>query len=82
MPGNINYPIGWQYIHEYNRIIGEGLMRDAGRLREYGVRIGGTGRVSEIPTAESLQEGVHSILKELEGEDTAMLLSGAATREQ
>ena len=42
---NIDYPVDWQYIREYNRIIGEGLVRDAGRLREYGVRIGGTGWV-------------------------------------
>ena len=38
---NIDYPVDWQYIREYNRIIGEGLVRDAGRLREYGVRVGG-----------------------------------------
>ena len=51
--GNIDYPVDWQYIREYNRIIGEGRVRDAGRLREYGVRIGGTGWVPEIPTVES-----------------------------
>ena len=33
---NIDYPVDWQYIREYNRIIGEGLVRDAGRLREFG----------------------------------------------
>ena len=32
---NIDYPVDWQYIREYNRIIGEGRVRDAGRLREY-----------------------------------------------
>ena len=71
---NIDYPVDWQYIREYNRIIGEGLVRDAGRLREYGVRIGGTGWVPEIPTVESSQERVRGILEESEGEDTAMLL--------
>ena len=74
--GNIDYPVDWQYIREYNRIIGEGLVRDAGRLREYGVRIGGTGWVPEIPTVESPQERVRGILEESEGEDTAMLLFG------
>ena len=74
---NIDYPVDWQYIREYNRIIGEGLVRDAGRLREYGVRIGGTGWVPEIPTVESSQERVRGILEESEGEDTAMLLFGA-----
>lgn len=72
--GNIDYPVDWQYIREYNRIIGEGRVRDAGRLREYGVRIGGTGWVPEIPTVESSQERVRGILEESEGEDTAMLL--------
>lgn len=80
--GNIDYPVDWQYIREYNRIIGEGLVRDAGRLREYGVRIGGTGWVPEIPTVESSQERVRGILEESEGEDTAMLLFGAVTRER
>lgn len=70
--GNIDYPVDWQYIREYNRIIGEGRVRDAGRLREYGVRIGGTGWVPEIPTVESPQERVRGILEESEGEDTAM----------
>lgn len=56
--------------------------RDAGRLREYGVRIGGTGWVPEIPTVESPQERVRGILEESEGEDTAMLLFGAVTRGQ
>ena len=67
---NIDYPVDWQYIREYNRIIGEGLVRDAGRLREYGVRIGGTGWVPEIPAVESSQERVRGILEESEGEDT------------
>lgn len=80
--GNIDYPVDWQYIREYNRIIGEGLVRDAGRLREYGVRIGGTGWVPEIPAVESSQERVRGILEESEGEDTAMLLFGAVTRGQ
>ena len=67
---NIDYPVDWQYIREYNRIIGEGLVRDAGRLREYGVRIGGTGWVPEIPTVESPQERVRGILEESEGDPT------------
>ena len=79
---NIDYPVDWQYIREYNRIIGEGLVRDAGRLREYGVRIGGTGWVPEIPTVESPQERVRGILEESEGEDTAMLLFGKGRRNE
>ena len=79
---NIDYPVDWQYIREYNRIIGEGLVCDAGRLREYGVRVGGTGWVPEIPAVESPQERVRGILEESEGEDTAMLLFGAVTRGQ
>lgn len=58
------------------------LVRDAGRLREYGVRIGGTGWVPEIPAVESPQERVRGILEESEGEATAMLLFGAVTRGQ
>ena len=54
---NIDYPVDWQYIREYNRIIGEGLVRDAGRLREYGVRIGGTGWVPESPPSNPHRKG-------------------------
>ena len=42
---NIDYPVDWQYIREYNRIIGEGRLREAGGLRDYGVWMGGTGWV-------------------------------------
>ena len=79
---NIDYPVDWQYIREYNASIGEGLVPRRGRLREYGVRIGGTGWVPEIPAVESSQERVRGILEESEGEATAMLLFGAVTRGQ
>lgn len=39
---NVDQPIDWQYVSEYNRILGEGLIRDAGKLRTNDVRIGGT----------------------------------------
>ena len=38
---NVDQPIDWQYVSEYNRILGEGLIRDAGKLRTNDVRIGG-----------------------------------------
>ena len=30
--GNIDYPVDWQYIREYNRIIGEGRVPDTGSV--------------------------------------------------
>ena len=30
---NVDQPVNWQYMSEYNRILGEGLIRDAGKLR-------------------------------------------------
>ena len=45
--GNIDYPVDWQYIREYNRIIGEGRVRDAGRLREYDARRNNPNRSAE-----------------------------------
>lgn len=44
---NVDQPIDWQYVSEYNRILGEGLIRDAGKLRTNDVRIGGTLRYYE-----------------------------------
>lgn len=48
---NVDQPVNWQYMSEYNRI------RDAGKLRTNDVRIGGTDWIPELPTMESSMTG-------------------------
>lgn len=49
---NVDQPVNWQYMSEYNRILGEGLIRDAGKLRTNDVRIGGTDWIPELENSQ------------------------------
>lgn len=79
---NVDYPIDWQYVSEYNRIIGEGLVRDAGMLRAFGVRIGGTEWTPELPSVDSSRDMVGSIMLQDDPLGRALDLFGAITRGQ
>ncbi len=79
---NVGYPMDWQYVAEYNRIIGEGLVRDAGMLRAYGVRIGGTDWSPELPTVETSRDMVAGIMRQGDPLARALGLFGAITRGQ
>ena len=68
---NVDQPVNWQYMSEYNRILGEGLIRDAGKLRTNDVRIGGTDWIPELPTMESSHDGISSLMKIESPEDRA-----------
>ncbi|MDR2538048.1 MAG: Fic family protein [Bifidobacteriaceae bacterium] len=58
----IEYPLDFATVSQYNRLIGEGsLIRDAGKLRAFGVKISGTDYVPPIPNLE----GVSSLLNRL-----------------
>ncbi|NEG70453.1 Fic family protein [Bifidobacterium sp. BRDM6] len=58
---NVRYPLDWSYVSEYNRTLGEGLIRDAGALRTIDVRIGGTDWIPVIPTLETS----HDLIEDL-----------------
>ena len=79
---NIGRPIDWRYVSEYNRILGEGLIRDAGKLRTNDVRIGGTDRIPELPTMESSHDEISSLMKIESPEDRALLMFCKITRGQ
>ena len=79
---NVGYPMDWQYVAEYNRIIGEGLVRDAGMLRAYGVRIGGTDWSPELPTVETSRDMVAGLMRQGDPLARALGLFGAITRGQ
>lgn len=79
---SVDYPVDWQYVKQYNRIVGEGLVREAGMLRNYGVRIGGTQWVPQVPTLETSQGVVSNIMAQEKPLDRALELFGAITRGQ
>lgn len=79
---NIGRPIDWRYVSEYNRFLGEGLIRDAGKLRTNDVRIGGTDRIPELPTMESSHDEISSLMKIESPEDRALLMFCKITRGQ
>lgn len=67
---------------EYNRIVGEGLVRDAGMLRAFGVRIGGVEWTPELPSVDSSRDVVASIMRQDDFLSQALDLFGAITRGQ
>lgn len=79
---NVDQSVDWQYVSEYNRILGEGLIRDAGKLRTNDVRIGGTDWIPELPTMESSHDGISSLMKIESPEDRALLMFCKITRGQ
>lgn len=79
---NVDYPVDWQYVAEYNRIVGEGLVRDAGMLRAYGVRIGGTAWAPDLPTLDSSRDRVAELMRQDDPLGRALDLFGAITRGQ
>lgn len=60
---NIDRPVDWQYVSEYNRILGAGLIRDAGKLRTNDVRVGGTDWIPDLPTMESSHDEIGSLME-------------------
>lgn len=79
---NIDQPVDWQYVSEYNRILGEGLVRDAGKLRTNDVRIGGTDWIPDLPTMESSHDVISSLAEAGSPEDRALLMFCRITRGQ
>lgn len=79
---NVGYPMDWRYVAEYNRTIGERLVRDAGMLRCYGVRVGGADWSPEPPTVETPRDMVAGIMRQDDPLDRALDLFGAITRGQ
>lgn len=77
---NVDQPIDWQYVSEYNRILGEGLIRDAGKLRTNDVRIGGADWIPDLPAMESSHDEIASLMKTRSPEDRALLMFCRITR--
>lgn len=80
---NIDHPVDWAYVSEYNRIVGEGLVDAAGGLRTYDVRIGGTNWVPDLPSVESSRDRISKLQHaDLSAEERAVDMFCAITRDQ
>ena len=79
---NAGHPVDWQYVSEYNRSLGAGLVRDAGKLRTNDVRIGGTDWIPDLPTVESSHDAIAALSRIDSAEDRALDMFCAITRGQ
>lgn len=79
---NTDWPIDWQYLSEYNRLIGEGLEPSPGKLRGETVTIGGTPYIPDIPTIDSVRTQMEQDLGILNPEDRALNLFASISRGQ
>lgn len=60
---SLEYPFDIRYLRHLNSIIQNGLMKNAGVIREIGVRISGTNWCPEIPTHESIEKELDRLRK-------------------
>ncbi|MDU4039805.1 MAG: Fic family protein [Bifidobacterium dentium] len=77
---NCNDWIDWQYIAEYNRILGEGIVSDAGRMRTGGCHVGEY--FPPIPREERVAADIFDALSERNPVDKALHLYAVAARGQ
>lgn len=78
----VDHPLDWQYVSAYNRILGQGLVRDAGKLRTSHVRIGGTDWIPDLPTTASSHDAIASLASIGSPEDRALRMFCATVRGQ
>lgn len=80
---NVDHPVDWAYVSEYNRIVGEGLVANAGGLRANPVSIGGTSWVPDLPDVESSRDRIGKLQQAgLSAEERAIGMFCAITRGQ
>jgi Fic family protein len=79
---NAQYPISYQYVSEYNRLIGEGLFQDPGLVRTSSVTIGGTEYAPAVPTLDSVQADFAQIQEIDEALNQALTLFAHISRQQ
>lgn len=77
--GNIDYPVDWQYIREYNRIIGEGRVRDAdeaNRIRDKHLFTLTPGDVTHPKLAQLDELHIHLVMPKVVKESYDDLIQG------
>jgi prophage maintenance system killer protein len=78
---NIDYPLDYQLIAEYNKIVGASHFSDPGKLRSEFVFISGTNK-PDIPTYESIKEEIGRIKKIEDPIDRGMEMLFSVSRGQ
>lgn len=80
---NVDHPLDWAYVSEYNRILGEGgVVREPGALRQIDVRIGGTDWIPDLPSTASSHDRIAEISHIKDPQERALQTFCAITRGQ
>lgn len=79
---NTDWPVDWQYLSEYNRLVGDGLEPSPGRLRNDMVTIGGTRYVPPVPSYDGVRDQIGKDLGLDDPEDRALNLFASISRGQ
>lgn len=79
---NVEWPVDWQYLSEYNRLITEGVEPGEGMLRNEIVTIGGTEYVPPVPAYDEVRAQIDRDLRQREPEDRALNLFASISRGQ
>ncbi|MDR0298890.1 MAG: Fic family protein [Streptococcaceae bacterium] len=58
---NIDYALDYQLVAEYNRIVGTGLEKDPGKLRQELVTISGTEFIPDMPTFKGVKSQIEML---------------------
>ncbi|GAB2022858.1 hypothetical protein RyT2_19320 [Pseudolactococcus yaeyamensis] len=79
---NIDYPLDYQLLAEYNKIVGAGHYSDPGKLRNEFVYISGTDYKPGIPTYEDVKSEIERISKIENPIDRGMEMLSSVSRGQ
>lgn len=79
---NIDYPLDYQLLAEYNKIVGAGHYSDPGKLRSEFVYISGTDYKPTIPTYEDVKAEIERISQIENPIDRAMEMLSSVSRGQ
>ena len=79
---NADWPPTWQYLSEYNRLVGQGIEPAPGVIRNEIVSIGGTEYTPTIPTYKGIRERIDLDMASDTPEERALNLFASITRGQ
>ncbi|MFT8704204.1 Fic family protein [Bifidobacterium aquikefiricola] len=79
---HVDEAVDWPFVSHYNRIIGESLIADSGKLRTVPVRIGGTDWVPPVATIDAVRNSVEKASLHHDPEQRAIDLFLAVSRGQ
>lgn len=79
---NAAWPVDWQCLSEYNRLVTQGVDPGEGRLRSTIVTISGTEYVPAVPTFDGVRARMEHDLRQRDPEDRALNLFASISRGQ